>query len=95
MEEVEERTKGGIEMKCRVCGGEYEVETCCTSSVTCYDKEAEAWDEGWISMQGFIERRKCCKEALGDGYGDVNHYKTEEEADKETDGWKRKIGEWF
>jgi len=67
-------------MKCLVCGKEYDVETCCVSSVTVYNKEGREW----VSMQGFIERRKCCKEPLGEGYGDVNYFKTKKEADEET-----------
>ena len=79
-------------MKCRLCGGIYEVETQCVSSVTVptYLK-----DEPWASMQGFVERRKCCKKLLGEGYGDVNEFKTKEEADEMTDGWKQKFGEWW
>jgi len=79
------------EMKCVLCGGEYDVETCCVSSDTVCDDEETGQ---WVSMQGFVERRKCCKKPLGEGYGDMNFYDTKEEADKLTEQWKAKIGIW-
>ena len=78
-------------MDCPLCGEEYGVETKCVSSETVYDRE----NGEWISMQGFAERRSCCKRILGDGYGDVNFFDTQEEADKVTDSWKQKIGKWW
>ena len=78
-------------MNCPLCGEEYGVETKCVSSETVYDEEGGEW----ISMQGFVERRKCCQKCLGDGYGDVNYFKTQEQADQETATWKKKIGEWW
>jgi len=32
---------------------------------------------------------------LGEGYGDVNEFKTKEEADEWTNKWKEKIGQWL
>jgi len=78
-------------MKCPLCDGEYGVENCCVSSTTVYSEE----DREWVSMQGFIERRKCCKQPLGEGYGDVNYFKSKQEADEETKKWEQKIGEWW
>ena len=78
-------------MNCPLCDGEYEVESCCVSSGTVYDNEGKEW----VSMQGLVERRKCCKAPLGEGYGDANYFKTKKEADEETLGWKEKIGEWW
>jgi len=79
-------------MKCRLCNGEYNVETCCVSSDTV---PTDYKDEPWASIQGFVERRKCCKKRLGEGYGDVNEFKTKEEADEWTNKWKEKIGQWL
>jgi len=80
-------------MKCRLCNEEYDVESCCVSSETIYDKQEEPTP--YISIQGFVERRKCCKKPLGEGYGDVNFYKTKKEADEWTNKWKEKIGQWW
>jgi len=79
------------EHKCPYCGGNYEIETCCTSSDIDFDDETEEW----VTWQGFIERTRCCKHRLGEGYGDMNSYPTAEEAQRIHEEWKRKIGVWF
>lgn len=79
-------------MICPYCKKDvYEIETCCTSSDFVFDDE----DGDWVSFQGFVERTKCCHNSLGEGYGDANYYPTKEEAQKNAEEWKKKIGEWF
>ena len=85
------KLRKNIEHICGFCNGEYSVETCCTFSDWTYDEEGKEW----VSWQGFIERTKCCKRLLGEGYGNVNYFKTEQEAKQDSDKWKEKIGVWF
>jgi len=78
-------------VNCPLCGKEYDVETSCVSSSYCYSKE----DNEWVSMQGFIERRSCCHEILGQGYGDVEYFKTKAQAIAHAKEAAEKIGEWI
>jgi len=78
-------------MKCRVCGKNYNIETCCVFSNYIYDEETREW----VSFQGFIERTGCCHHPLGDGYGDANYFETREEAKKDAYQWSNRIGKWF
>lgn len=59
------------------------VETMCTSARKFRKK---------IVVTGYIERCSLCKQKLGDGYGDIDHFKTEVEADAFLG--KIRIGEW-
>lgn len=43
-------------------------------------------------MTGFVERCSRCKNYLGEGYGDMNHFDTIEEAKEFASHFK--VGEW-
>lgn len=64
------------------------VETKCTSVQIEYDEEGKEW----VVITGFIERCSRCKKRLGDGYGDVNMFPSEEEAKSFANSFK--LGEW-
>lgn len=67
------------------------IETLLESSKVDYDKEYNQF----VVMRGFLERCADCKTQLGEGYGDVDYFKTFETANNYVILDSQKLGIWY
>jgi len=67
-------------MKCGIC--QNEIKTIDTILESVSSPQYDDVSDEWVICMGFLERCQPCGHLIGNGFGDVEYFKTEQEAQK-------------
>lgn len=86
------------QIKCWNCGNRLDIEYCmdilCEPQFIGNIEGYEDEEEPWVVQTGFKERCVHCKKELGNGWGEVDHFKTENDAYRFYEDKKSELNVW-